>query len=125
VDVKGDLTPEYRQKSHVHFQKRLGHLERRWDRALAHPDGERVLGLQTAILSELSTLVKDARDALEAWLRTPDVAGVEPERGSFLWKCQIADDKRDLEAIKTKYTVSTATVYRYRAKYKGLRRVAA
>lgn len=45
----------------------------------------------------------------------------DPEHGSFYWKCRIADDVRPLEEIAQHYTVSRATIYRYRAKYRGLR----
>lgn len=110
VDWRGDKTEEYRQKSHVYFQRRLDAMERS-DR------------LYTA--SDLSALHREAREALLAWMKTPDVSGVkdlEPEPKSFLWKCQIADDDRPVETVKTHYSVSRATIYRYRSKYRGLRR---
>lgn len=104
VDRKGDLTPEYRQKSDMYFRKRIPRLR-----------NER----------ELAALLKEAQDAQDAWRRTPEVAGVEHERGSYLWKCEIADTDGPVEPIKRKYTISQATIYRYRAKYRGLRKRAA
>ena len=94
---------EHRQKSAQHFAARL---ERCWG-----PD-------------DLRQLLTDVTDALDAWHRTPTVPGVVVERGSFLWRCEIADSDRPIEDIKRVYTVSRATVYRYRARYRGLRHAA-
>jgi hypothetical protein len=76
--------------------------------------------------ADLDALLAEALQVLEDWQKTPPYDGEEPLiRESFRWKCAIADDARDLEAIKKHYTVSKATVYRYRLKYKGLRRASA
>lgn len=100
IDRQGDRTPEYRQKSHAYFEQRLKRIQ---------------------TLEGLRALLKEAEEALEAWTRTPQVAGVDPERESFYWKCAIADDKRPMEDILRQYSVSRATVFRYRLKYRGLR----
>ena len=101
IDHKGDREDSYRQKSAVYFRRRWRH---------------------TNTVEGLEALLDEARDAAWAWAHTPDAPTVvEPERNTFLWKCAIADDTRDLEKIKAVYRVSRATVYRYRATYKGLR----
>lgn len=102
IDRKGDRQANYRQKSAVYFRRRWRH---------------------TNTVDGLEALLDEAREAVWAWSHTPTVSMVvEPERNSFFWKCQIADDTRDLEKIKAIYRVSRATVYRYRATYRGLRR---
>lgn len=84
------------------------HFRRRQKRCRTDHDFERVIA--------------DVEAALEAWEHTPPpVEGIDPERGSFFWKCRIADDDRPLDTIKSTFMVSRATVYRYRAKYRGLR----
>lgn len=103
--VWDDRQVEYRQKSHVYFQKKLDRLARR----------------SSSSSADLEALLKEATQALEDWRKTPVVAGVEPERGSFAWKCMVADDGRDVDVLKRTYTVSRATIYRYRAQYRGLR----
>lgn len=105
VDWRGDKTPEYRQKSHLYFQRTIT----RWERSAY---------LYTA--GDLASLLGEAEDALTAWLKTPVVAGVELERGSFRWFCAIADDDRPIDKIKEHYSVGKSTIYRYRAKYRGV-----
>lgn len=76
---------------------------------------------------QLQRLRDEAQAAWEAWSHTPapKPADLDPirDRGTFYWKCAIADDDRPLETVKTFYMVSRATVYRYRAKYRALRKL--
>lgn len=106
VDRQGDRKESYRQKTAEYFARRL---------ARCTGDAER------------EALRLEAERALYDWRHTPEApnsAELAPERGSFLWKCRVADDDRPLEKIKEEYWVSRATVYRYRQKYRGLRRAA-
>lgn len=74
-------------------------------------------------VNRLLELVEEARATVEAWRKAPPLpAGIEPERGTYLWRCKVADDDRPLDRIKTVYGISRATVYRYRATYRGLQR---
>lgn len=80
----------------------------------------------------LVALLDECRNVLQAWRKTPDVDGVAelmPLPGSFLWKCTVADDRRPIEEIVQFYKSPTtgdplhrSTVYRYRARYRGVRR---
>ncbi len=45
--------------------------------------------------------------------------------GSFFWKCAIADDSSPVEELVVRYSVSRASVYRYRVTYRGLRKTPA
>lgn len=100
IDRRGDAAPEFRQKSHVYLQRRL---------ARARTD------------DQLRDVLEEAKQILGDWMRTPSVAGVEPERGSFAWKVQIANDERDDRAILAVYSISRSSLWRYRQKYRGLR----
>lgn len=71
IDFKGDKTPEYRQKSHVYFQQRLDTMA----------TAEREFGS-----ADLSKLLTEAQEALEAWQKTPLVAGVRPAMSDPRWK---------------------------------------
>lgn len=110
VDHKGDRTPEYPQKSAEHFLRRYSSMFR---------------ASRTFTASDIEALTTEAREALDAWQRTPDPAGgaLEPERGTFLWKCQIADDDRPIAKLQEVYKpISRRTIERYRARYRGVRR---
>jgi hypothetical protein len=73
-------------------------------------------------VDRLIILRDEARETLQAWRKTPpQPTSVDPPRDSFVWKCQIADDGRPIEAIKATYGISKATVYRYRAAFRGVR----
>lgn len=110
IDRKGDLTPEYRQKSHLYFAWTL----RRWERS-HHFYG----------ISDLRRLRIEAEQALDWWKRTPSVPGVQHDRDSFLWKCEVADAPGTVDEVCRKYGVSRATLYRYRARYGNIRSKAA
>lgn len=85
----------------------------------------RETALQREDVGQLEALRDDARECVEAWRKQPPMIGVveEIEVGSFLWKCQVADD--DSGTIKNRedrYGISAATIHRYRAQYRGLQR---
>jgi hypothetical protein len=111
IDRHGDFQVEYRQKSHLYFEHKLN----------------RIIGNPKATPADLKELIAEAEQAHEDWIKTPVYKGAEPlERGSFRWKCAIADDDRDPETINRVYamgkTISRPTIYRYRQRYRGLRK---
>lgn len=112
VPRQDDKEADFRQKSHLYFERKLNRIVR--------------YGRSTS--ADLDALLEEATQALEDWRRTPAVAGVEPERGSYFWRCAIADaggsslSDQELTAIKSKYTVSKATIYRYRKQLRGIRK---
>lgn len=71
-------------------------------------------------------LLEEIRVVVEAWRKSPpQPVGVEPERESFEWKCKIANDDSGKEKDRCdRYSISAATLYRYRARYRRLRRAA-
>jgi hypothetical protein len=77
--------------------------------------------------TELEALRDEALKCIEAWKRTPPPPpGVELEPGTFLWKCKIADDDKGTTKQRAiLYGVGEATIHRYRARYRGLRKRAA
>lgn len=81
---------------------------------------ERALGNE----QRLMRLRDDCRRCIDAWRKCPpQPSGIEPERGSFVWKCQIADDDRGtIKQREDLYGVDRSTIYRYRSQYRGLRR---
>ena len=110
IDRRGDREEEFRQKSVDHFVRRLQGIV----------DG---LGrMSQARAEELrDEILQQAIDALEAWRYTPDVPGVEPERGTLAWKCKIANDPRSSRVVAGHYGTSHVTVLRYRRDYLGIR----
>lgn len=116
VDRFGDFQAEYRQKSHVYFEQKLN----------------RIVGYAKSTVKDLEALLAEARQALEDWQKTPEFKGAQPmERGSFQWKCAIADHgnstltDQDVREINRLYAmgkvVHRSAIYRYRAQYRGLR----
>lgn len=99
VDWKGDRTPEYRQKSAEHFWR---------------------IACEARTVDDLRVVLRDAEWALEDWRRTPPVAGVTNEPGSFRWKCEIADDMRSVDEVVRIFGVSRSVVYKYRSTYRGI-----
>lgn len=102
---------DYRQKSDRYFRNRLV----RWEN-----DSKRTYGV-----SDLERLLKEAKDALRDWRITPSVAGVQNDRNTFLWKCEVADAKGDIEDVCRKFGVSRRTLGRYREQFQGVRKRAA
>lgn len=102
---------DYRQKSDRYFRNRLV----RWEN-----DKKRVYGV-----SDLERLLKEAVAALKDWRITPSVAGVQNDRGTFLWKCEVADAKGDTEEVCRKFGISRRTLGRYREQFQGVRKRAA
>jgi len=102
---------DYRQKSPEFFRSRL----KRWDN-----DPKR-----TYRELDLARLAVEIEDTIYDCQHTPIVAGVETERNSFLWKCEIADAPGKVEDVMRKYSAARRTVERYRAQYRGLRKRAA
>lgn len=67
--------------------------------------------------------VEAAEEALDRARWAPDPPkGVEPERGSFAWKKQIAEDERPSREVARIFSVSHVTVCDYRRRYRDLRR---
>ena len=99
IDWKGDKTPEFRQKSAEYFRRRAGRVK---------------------TIDELEALLSEAQAALDAWGHTPTVRGIPYERETFLWKCAIADDPRDIATVATFYAVGRRTVSRYRTQFRGV-----
>lgn len=117
VDHYGDFQVGFRQKSHLYFDRQLARLLKR----------------EKATKDDLAALVFEAEQTLEDWRKTPVYQGPEPiERGSFRWKCLIADyggaslADGDVQRINDLYalgkTIHRSTIYRYRAQFRGLRR---
>ena|ERR1700752_2293614 len=110
VDHKGDRTQTFRQKSADVFARRLRGLESRCE-TLSDEDA-------VSIRDEILT---DATAALRDWRKTPDVPGQDPDRGTFQWKCRVAEDERSSRQVATHYGVSHVSVLRWRQQYRGLR----
>lgn len=110
VDRKGDREDSYRQKSAEHFARRLEGLCRGLDKC----SDKRAESLRDEILT-------DAREAIRAWRVTPNVPGVEPERGTLQWKCKIANDPRPSRVVAGHFGTSHVSVLRYRKQYAGIR----
>lgn len=108
-DWKGDHEPDYRQKSHLHFVRRLRNLSR----------GVEKLSDERAV-EILDQILKDARDALQAWRKTPQPAGADPQRGTKAWKIAIANDDRPSRVVAGHYGISHVSVLRYREQYSGV-----
>ena len=104
INGQDDREADFRQKSVEHFRARIARCDT--------PEAAR-------------SLLVEVEDTIWAWTHTPDVDGIkelEPEHGSFLWKCNIADNDREhVRDIARRLGIGEATVYRYRAKYRGLR----
>lgn len=109
VDFKGDKTPEYRQKSHVYFQRRLDGMV----------NAEREFGP-----AELSALVKEAEEALEAWQKTPMVEGMRPAINDPRWKEWVANCDHSLTELMRwyggpkPYGVSRQYIHQIRTQYR-------
>lgn len=91
--VKGEEN-HMRQKSHLFFVQRV---------RAANSD------------AELELLLRDAREALDAWQRTPQT--LEPEYGSFAWKRMIAESSLSDQELAVKWHVSSKQIGNYRKKY--------
>ena len=109
VDWKGDKEPDFRQKSHVHFVRRLSALSR----------GLHKLSDERAELI-LDEILKDAKDALHAWQKSPVPAGTDPSPGTRAWKIQIANDTRSSRVVAGHFGISHVSVIRYREQYSGV-----
>lgn len=98
IDRKDDREPDFALKSADHYRRRLQ-------------------GCRT--LRDVELVLADARLTLRAWTRTPEPR--DPEWGSFAWRRQIVKDietgKRTVDACRSHYSVSRATVYRYLEQY--------
>lgn len=98
VDRKDDREPDFALKSADHYRRRLA-------RANTERDIERARDA--------------ARQTLAAWTKAPPPR--EPERDSYYWRLQIVNDirtgKRTVDACRTHYSVSRATVYNYLKQY--------
>ncbi len=69
------------------------------------------------------SVVQAAEEALELARRNvTEVQGLEPARGSFAWKCRVADATGDVGDVATWWGVHRTTVLRYRRSYAGLLR---
>lgn len=96
IDRRGDVIDEFRQKSVDHFRRRAA-------------------GCRT--LREVSLVLDDAREALEAWQHTPTPH--EPRLGDPLWKRWVADsDLSDVEVAR-RYSVSRQYVWQVRRAYRA------
>jgi hypothetical protein len=107
-DAHESWLSSYQRKTPAYFAERVG----------THPTVRRI-----------RALIVEAEEVYEAWRRTPPPQrGIDPERESFYWRCAIADEggssltAQQLKDIRSKYSISTATIYRYRATYRGLRK---
>lgn len=96
VDRKGDRTPEYRQKSHLYFQTRLN-------------------GCST--VGEVEALLVEANETLEAWRKTPLLAGDRPMRDHPQWKAWVATCGHPVKDIVRWYGCSRSLVYKIREDY--------
>ena len=98
VDREDDREPDFALKSADHYRRRLN-------------------GCRT--VRDVELVLVDARRTLLAWTRTPEPR--DPEWGSFAWRRQIVRDiesgKRTIDACRSHYSVSRATIYRYLAQY--------
>ncbi len=73
--------------------------------------------------ARLNVLRDQILEVVQAWLRAPPPpAGTEPEPGSFLWRCAIADSNERVSDTARLNNISSRTVKRYRVKYRGVRR---
>lgn len=98
IDREDDRQHDFTLKSADHYRRRLH-------------------GCRT--VRDVELVLADARQTLAAWARTPEPR--DPEWGSFAWRRQIVRDietgKRTLDACRSHYSVSRATIYRYLAMY--------
>lgn len=104
IDWKGDRTPEYRQKSADHFVRRLKRL---------HDDPRR-----THDVDELQPLLKDAREALEAWRKTPLVAGERPALADPRWKYWAANCDHTTADLVRWYGITRQYLHQVRRGYR-------
>lgn len=103
IDRKGDRTPEFRQKSADHFQKTM----ERWVRSTREYRP-----------SDLSRLLQEAKDAHEAWQKTPLVAGTRPALGDPRWKFWAANCDHTATDIVRWYSVSRSYLADIRKQYR-------
>lgn len=97
IDRMGDRTPEYRQKSHMYFVLRVPRLE---------------------TFSQLAALLREAEDAIEAWERTPMVAGQRPAKDDPRWKQWVASSSLNGGEIARLYGVTRQYVHQIRKGYR-------
>lgn len=117
IDVKGDMTPEFRQKSAVYFQRRLQRMHNYAGKTYGEAD--------------IAALLAEAQEALRDWMKTPEVSGAEPLiRDSFQWKRAIARHggekvtKELVNEVNRLYAlgkpIDRQAIYRYRERYRHL-----
>jgi hypothetical protein len=103
VDYRGDKTPEYRQKSADHFARQLRRLERE---------------TRLCTASDLRDLLKDAEDALEAWHKTPLIAGERPALHDPRWKYWAANCDHTTADLVRWYSISRQYLHQIRQQYR-------
>lgn len=123
TDERRSFESSYLSKTVEHYRRKL---EGRFDRHT----GEHRPGLlddpqlsDQERASQLEALLKDIRETVTCWRFTPPPqrAGVDPERGTFYWKCMVADDDRGtLKQIHQRHQISRMTLWRYRQRYRGI-----
>lgn len=97
IDPKGDRTPEFRQKSAEHFSARAR-------------------GCKTD--RDYQAVLEDAKAALEAWKRTPAIAGDSaPPYGTIQWKRWVAESKESGAELARKFNVTAQYIGQVREQY--------
>lgn len=102
IDFIADITPEFRLKSHLYFQRRLERMVR---------------AKKNHGSADLRRLLKEAEDALDAWQRTPIPMGQEPEYGSPQWKFYVAQSSEDAGRLAARFNVSRRYINKVRRQY--------
>jgi len=110
IDHKGDRSDAFRQKSADFFVQRYAGLVK----GVSRMSDEVVEAIRDEILLEAESSLKD-------WRKTPEVAGKDPDWGTWEWKCRVADDPRPSRVVAGHYGISHVSVIRYRKQYKGVR----
>lgn len=104
IDHKGDRTVEYRQKSAEHFARRLQRMV----------DDKR----RTYTAEQLKDLHDEALAALEAWRKTPLIAGERPALRDPRWKYWVANCEHSTADILRWYGISRQYLHQIRRKYR-------
>lgn len=127
TDERLSFESSYLSKTVEHYKRRLegwsSWNQRREERLYFHGllNDPRLSEDERA--AKLAELLTDIRETTRCWRFTPEPQGrgLVPERGTFYWKCMVADDdKGTLKQIHQRHQISRMTLWRYRQRYRGL-----
>jgi hypothetical protein len=102
IRIEDDKQAEFRQKSHVYFQRQL----------------DRLLRAKRSVPSDLDALLDEAVQALEDWRKTPLLAGARPVMSDPRWKQWVADSEEDGGTLARWYGVTRQYIHQVRKAYR-------